>query len=304
VVRVCYFLPAVLAVVVSALPRVDAQPPAASPLPEVKIGLPTVLFRDIHPGLIDIAAKPFKEMIQKTAGMNGSLVIGKDYNELTTQIQQNQVDIVLFHGFEYAWAKTKTDKLVPLVITLPNCGKVQACLVVNVASKATELKDIKTVAIPKGSKAHCQMFLEKLREELPDGFKDRCQPVEIKNSPPTSEDILDDLVSETGKCDAALVDISQLQAYQGGKPGAAACLKIFKESQLLPAAVVCCRKGSLTPDQMEKVKNGLLGCHKTAIGKTFIMFWNLKGFGEVTKEYLDLVAKARETYPEAAAPKK
>jgi ABC-type phosphate/phosphonate transport system substrate-binding protein len=289
-------------IVAAALPRSGAQPPKGAPLPEVKIGLPNVLFRDIHPALVDIAATPFKEMIQKIAGMNGSLVKAKDYKILAEQLKEKQVDVALFHGFEYAWVENPD--LIPLAVTLPKCGKVQACLVVNVGSKAKEPKELKgaCVAVPKGSKAHCQMFLERLRESLPNPGD--CCPIEVKGTPPTADEVLDDVASGCGTCEAALVDISSLLAYRAAKPGAGACLRILTESELLPAAVIVCRRDSLTAKQMKAITDGLLDCPKTVEGQLFLTFWSWKGFGRVTEDYRDSLEKSRKAYPVPANPKK
>jgi ABC-type phosphate/phosphonate transport system substrate-binding protein len=295
-------------VVTVALPQSGAQPPV-NPLPanplttEVRIGLPDVLFKDVHPTLVDIAARPFKEMIQKTLGMDGSLVKAKDYKVLADQLKAKQVDIALFHGFEYAWIKEKTTEkeLIPLVVTLPKCGKVQACLVVNVASKATGPKDVKGVAIHKGLKAHCQMFLDRIREGLPE---DRCCPIEVKGTLPTPEEVLDNVASGCGNCDAALVDISSLLSYRRDKPGLGGCLKVLTESELLPAAVIVCRKEAFKQSQLDAIAKGLLECTKEAPGRMFVMFWNLKGFGTVNEEYRELVEKTLKAYPPPASQKK
>ena len=236
--------------------------------------------------------------------MDGKLEIVKDYRLLAQQLKAKKIDIAVFHGFEYAWID-KSD-LVPLVITMPNCGKVQACLVVNVCSAAKEPKDLEgaCIGIPKGSKAHCQMFLDQIREGLAKDCKDRCCPVENKGIPPTPEDILDDVASEGGKYRAALVDVSSLISYQRNKPGLGTCLKVLKESELLPSAVVVCRKGALTEEQIRDVKNALLTCTNRADGKMFVMFWNLKGFGAVTDEYFQLLSNCRKAYPEPKVPSK
>jgi len=307
VVRISSIVIGMLFLITVALPQSGAQPPNAATLPEVRIGLPDALFRDVHPALVDTAAKPFKDTIQKTLEMNGSLVKAKDYKVLADQLKSGQVDIALFHGFEYAWVKGMYPdlQLVPLVMTLPKCGKVQACIVVNVASKAAEPKDLKgaCVAIPKGSKAHCQMFLERLQNQLlPD--KNVCCPIERKGAPLSNEEILDDVASGCGSCEAALVDISSLLAYQADKPGLGACLKVLTKSELLPAAVIVCRKDALKQSQKDAIIKGMVESTKTPAGRIFAMFWNLKGFGVVTDEYQALVDQTLKSYPAPTNPNK
>jgi ABC-type phosphate/phosphonate transport system substrate-binding protein len=304
VLRACSLVPALLIIVTVAVPQSGAEPPAkplpADPLPEVRIGLPDVLFRDVHPVLVNAAAEPFKEMIQKTLGMSGILVKAKDYQVLADQLRAKQVDIALFHGFEYAWIKEKYTELTPLVMTLPTCGKVQACLVVNVGSKATKPAEVKGVYVPKGCKAHCQMFLDRVREGLPE---DRCCPIDAKGNLLTPEEVLDKVVSDCGS-DAALVDISHIISFKKNKPGLGGCLKIIAESDLLPAAVVVCRTDAFKQFQRDAIAKGLVDCTKTAQGRMFLIFWSLKGFGKVNDEYLEFVDKTAKAYPAPDSQKK
>jgi ABC-type phosphate/phosphonate transport system substrate-binding protein len=286
----------VLAAIV--VPRSGAQPPSSDSPTELKIGFPKVLFKDVHPNLVQIAAQPFKDTIQKTAGVKASLVIADDYQILADQLKAKQLDIAVFHGFEFAWIEKSDPNLVPLVVTVPNCGKVQACLVVNSGGAVKRPDDLKgaCVAVPKGSKAHCQMFLDRIREGLPE---DRCCPRHIPGQTP--EDVLDSVASD--KSESALVDVSALLSYQADKPGLGSCLKVLKESILLPSAVVVCRKGALTGAQLQAFQDGLMNCNKTGQGRLFLTFWNLKGFALVNQDYYDLLAKCREAYP-APIPKK
>lgn len=290
----------ILGVVVTAgLAATGAEPiaaqPGSNPLPEARIGFPKVLFKDVHPKLIDIAARPFKETIQKTAGLHGSLSIVEDYKVLAKQLEEKKLDIAVFHGFEYAWIKEANPDLIPFVVTVPNCGKVQACLVVNVASNAKEPKDLKgeCIAIHKGMKAHCQMFLDQLRRDLP---SDCCRPMKPEGAPVIADEVLDNVAS--GYCEAAMVDISSLEAYKNSKPGLGKQLKVLKESELLPSAVVVCRKGSLTPAQIKAISTGLFNCDKNAQGRMFLMFWNLKCFDAPNPEYFELLAKCKIAHPE------
>jgi ABC-type phosphate/phosphonate transport system substrate-binding protein len=276
------------------LPQVDAQAPPEKANPnvkEIKIGFPEPMFKDVAPNLIQVAAKPFQEMLQKIAGITGTMEVVPDYKVLADLLDQGKLDMAVFHGFEYAWVKD-TPGLEPIVVTVPNCGKVQACLVVHVDSKAKAPNQLTgaCVAVPKGSKAHCQMFLERIRENLPDGC---CCPINQQGMTPA--ETLDAVVCRN--CEAALVDISALLAYQKSTPGLARQLKVLQQSELLPSAVVVYRKGALTPQQVAAIRGGLLNSTKTAEGQIFAMFWNLKGFGEVSDEYHKLVDQCLLAYP-------
>ncbi len=264
---------------------------AADPSRHLRIGLPAPMFKDVPQALVNAAARPFQKMIQDKSGLSGQIEVLADYKELADSIKTGKIDIGVFHGFEYAWVKD-TPGLVPLVVTQPNCGKVQACLVVTRTSKAKEAKDLKgaCVAVPLGSKAHCQMFLARLREKLPEGV---CSP--RKPSGLTPEEALNAVLAET--CEAALVDISALLAYQKQYPGLGKQLRILEQSAELPSAVVVYRKGALDDVTVNRVRKGLLDCVNTPLGKTFAMFWQLKGFDDVTPAYNALLKRCLEAYP-------
>ena len=209
------------------------------------------------------------------------------------------MEIAVFHGFEYAWVRHNPE-LVPIVATRPSCGKVQACLVVHANSKAKEPQDLKgaCVVIPKSTKAHCMMFLDHLHKQ-PHLAACDCSPAKAPGQL-YADEVLDNIVSE--KCEAAVVDISILLAYQANKPGLSKQLKVLAESKELPSAVIVYRKGALTPAEAVKVRDGLMNCHKTSIGKQFIMFWNLDGFRDVDTDYIAGLDKCLKHYPAPAAP--
>lgn len=261
----------------------------------IRVGFPAGLFRDVPEVLIQAAATPFKKTLYKELGLHGDMVVVPDYKVLAEQLREGKLEMGVFHGFEYAWIKD-TPGIVPLVVTHPVCGRVQACLVVRTDCPAQGPQQLKgaCIALPRGTKAHCWMFLEQLRNNPAIG-PDNCCP--IKNAGLSAEEVLDAVVA--GTCPAALVDIGALQAYKELKPGLAQRLKVLVESRPLPPAVIVWRKGALTPEQLAKIRDGLLSCHKTPIGRTFTNFWQLECFKEVTPEYLALVEECAKYYPPA-----
>jgi hypothetical protein len=81
-------------------------------------------------------------------------------------------------------------------------------------------------------------------------------------------------------------------------------LKILTQSELLPSAVVVCRKGALSTHQMNAIKKELENCENTPQGSLFLTFWNLKRFTSLDDKYFSLLDKCGKTYPEPEAPKK
>jgi ABC-type phosphate/phosphonate transport system substrate-binding protein len=259
----------------------------------IRVGFPSALFRDVPEVLIQAAATPFKKTLYKQLGLHGDMVVVPDYKVLAEQLRDGKLELAVFHGFEYAWIKD-TPGIVPLVVTQPLCGRVQACLIVREDCPATAPHQLTgaCIALPRGTKAHCWMFLERLRSD-PAVHPNDCCPSNAANQ--SAEEALDAVVA--GTCKAAMVDIATFQAYKELKPGLAKRLKVLAESRPLPPAVIVWRKGALTPEQIAKIRDGLLSCHKTPIGRAFTNFWQLECFREVTPDYLALVEDCAKHYP-------
>ncbi len=268
---------------------------AQAPLTELKIGLPRPMFKDVPQAMVNAAARPFQTMIQDKAGVKGSVEVVEDYKALAQKIKDGKIDIGVFHGFEYAWIKD-TPGLIPLVATVPNCGKVQACLVVRLDSKFLDPKDLKgaCVLVPAMSKAHCHMYLDRLREKLPEGD---CCPAKTAGLSP--QDALGEVANSAGDAPvAAIVDVASLLALERSLPGCHKKLRILAQSELLPSAVVVYRKAALDDATVTRIRNGLIDCVNTPIGKMFSLFWQLKGFEDVSVAYHATVAKSLAAYPE------
>lgn len=278
-------LSAVLAVCVVGAPPARAADPG-----ELKIGMLSGMFRDQQPKVIQALAKPFRDLMAKHVGYSGDVEVMDDPFALCEKLKENKVQLGVFHGFEFAWAQQKHDDLVPLIVTQPPGGTVQAMLVVKDDAAAKAVADLKAteVLIPRGAKAHSLVFLEKARDGLP---ADTATPTTKVDQTP--EDVLNAVANGTAK--AALVDWGALDGYKVLHPGAAKTLRVLAKSEEFPPAVVCYRKGTLTDDQVAKIRDGMTASCKTPTGKMLMTLWNLKGFEAPPKGYqasLDGILKA------------
>jgi ABC-type phosphate/phosphonate transport system substrate-binding protein len=233
-------------------------------------------------------------MFEKQTGLKGEVKVTKDYSDTTAQLRAGKLDVAVFHGFEYAWVRDHPE-LVPLMIAVPG-NKIQACLVVNVECKATGPDGLKgnCVAVPSGTKAHCHLYLDRLKEKLPV----KCCGV-AKLEGKTIEDALDAVAS--GKCEAALVDVATLAGYQKNKPGVGTQLKILDQSVAFPPAVIVYRKDVFTTKTEKTVRDGLIKGITTPQGELLKGLWKLSGFAEVGQGYRADLDKCLKSYP---APKK
>ncbi len=269
---------------------------AQQPVGELKMGMLQGMFRDVKPAVVQALSKPFRELMLKQTGYTGDVEICADALALTGKMKDKSVQIGVFHGFEFAWAQTKCADLVPLIVTRPPGGKVQAVVVVAKDAAYKTLADLKdeSVTLPRGAKAHSVAYLDKLRA----GFDKGTATPQTKLAM-TAEDVLTGVV--TGEVAAALVDVCALEGYQNLQPGAHKHFKILHRSEEFPAAVVAYRKGTITEAEAGRIRTGLANSQKTPSGKLLMTLWNLNGFEEPPAAYqgqLDAILKA---YPCPAA---
>lgn len=275
-------------------PRADAAEPGPAPK-ALKIGMPENLFSGLPPAVVQTASKPFRTMFEKQTGLQGEVVVVKDYAALAEQLAAGKLDVAVFNGFEFAWVR-QNPELVPLVVTVPHSAA-QACVIVHTDSKAQTVADLKgaCLAVPNGTKPFCTLFIDRCKEKLPQDALGTAK-VETGN---TIEDALDAVSGK--KCEAVVVDLGAFSGYKKNKPGVGAQLKVLAESEPLPAGVVVHRKGAFDARTATKVRDGLIKSTDTPQGQLLASFWRLKGFVEVGPEYLADLDRSLKAYP---APKK
>lgn len=257
---------------------------------DLKMGMLQGMFRDIQPAMVQVLSKPFRELVFKQTGFTGDVDICPDAMNLVEKLKDRKLQIGVFHGHEFAWAQKKCPDLVAIVITIPPGGKAQSMIVVNLDCKAMSVADLveDPVTLPRGAKAYSLLFLEKCRMGL---GKSVAKPVTKIGM--TTEDLLNAVV--LGEVAAALVDASTLDGYKTLQPGAFKQLKILKQSEMFPPAVVAYRKGSISEDDAAKIRKGLSTANQNPSGKLLMTLWNLKGLEEPPADYqqkLDAILKA------------
>jgi ABC-type phosphate/phosphonate transport system substrate-binding protein len=265
-------------------------PRSAAADPTLKIGLPETMFHGVPTAVVQTAASPFQTMFEKQSGFRCEIAVAKDHADLADRLRSGKLDVAVFHGFEYAWVRHHPE-LVPLLVTVPG-NKLKACLVVHTecTAKGADGLNGECVAIPSNTKAHCRLFLERLKDTLP---ADRCGTAKLDGK--SVEEALDAVAS--GKCSAALVDATALSTYQKDKPGVGAQLKVLMESDPFPAGVIVYRKDAFDAQTAAQIRNGLIKSADTPQAKLVTSLWRLKGFAEMTPAYQTELDRCLKTFP-------
>jgi ABC-type phosphate/phosphonate transport system substrate-binding protein len=266
----------------------DAQPK------EIKIGLVSSLFPDTPQSLIQLLTKPLKTLMESQTGMSGTLIVGGDAASLAKQLKDDEFQLAVFHGVEFAWVRQKYPNLKPLVIAVKGQRILHAHLLVNQNSKITSFADLKgkTVAFPRKSREHCQVFLERRCQGCGQCYKQFFGKV---TTPSDSEDGIDDVVD--GVVEAAIIDSVALDRYQGDKPERFARLKSVVKSEPFPAAVLAYNPGVLSEDALKRFHDGLLNANKNPKGKQLLSFCRINCFEDIPENYDEMLTNIAKAYP-------
>lgn len=293
-----------LIVLLTAFSAVGLLLPPAAPtqekgqLPSVKIGMCGSLFRDVPPAMVQIMMPPFQTLMRAQTGMDGDVCTVDGAQELGRRLNEGEVELGVFHGFEFAWAQEKYPNLRPLVIAINRQRTVSAYVVIRNDSTATTLADLKgkSLGLPRKTRDHCLLFLDRECRQMNTETREFFGKIVNHGS---IEDALDDVLRDNVQ--AALVDSVALDTYDQVKPGCFARLKVLRQSEQFPAAVVAYREGAINAGKLAKFRDGMITANQNARGKELMAMWQLTAFENVPADFQQTVNAIRKAYPAPAA---
>jgi ABC-type phosphate/phosphonate transport system substrate-binding protein len=258
----------------------------------VRIGVVSSIFRDVPEPMAQQLLRPMKSLIEFQTGLQGEVFPAGDAIQLGGKLASEKLQLGVFNGFEFAWARLKFPRLQPLVIAVNKSRQARAYLVVRKDCKASALADLegKTLALPRFTREYTRLFLERACQEKGKDLQEHFGKVTI---PPDIEDALDNVVD--GQADATAVDSVALENFQQRKPGRLAKLRVLQESEPFPAAVVAYCPGGIDETRLQRFHDGMIGASQTDRGKRMLSMCRMTGFEEVPADYserLDAIAKA------------
>jgi ABC-type phosphate/phosphonate transport system substrate-binding protein len=263
-------------------PRGDAAP--------LRIGLIRTLFRDAPESLVQNLMAPFAAVLEAQTGRTGELVNAGDATQLGRMLADGKVDLGVFHGIEFAWARQKFPNLKPLVIAVNQDQHLRAFVLVRKDARMNRLADLKgkTLAVPCFTREHCYVFVRRHCGSLNEFFGKVVRPKNV-------EIALDDLVD--GKVDAVVADGVCLAHFKERKPGRFKRLRELARSEVFPATVIAYRAGGLDGPTLERFRSGLIDVRQTAVGRQLLTLWQLTGFEPVPADYDQTVTDIVKAYP-------
>lgn len=257
----------------------------------IRIGIAGSLFRGIPEPLLKASIHPFKMLMETQTGLRGDFAILADAGDLADQLSGDRLQLGVFMGIEFAWARSAHPELVPLMIAVNQHRHLHAHVLVRHDNSARAFADLagKSLALPGQSREHCRLFLER---------RGRQTPVQIV-IPPGIEDALDDVVD--GTIEAALVDGVSLQCYQRRKPARFERLRELEKSEAFPTAVVVHHAGALDDAALRSFRDGLVNANKTAFGRQLLTLWRMTAFEPIPDDYTLTLTRIVQAYPSPRA---
>jgi ABC-type phosphate/phosphonate transport system substrate-binding protein len=261
----------------------------------VRIGMVSSLFHDIPPTLIEFLGGPFKTLVKEFTGLEGQLKVGGDAFDVGKLLSDKTLDLAVFHGFEYGWALQKYPELRPLTIAVSKHRQVRAFLVVRNDSEATSFADLKgkDIGFPRKSKEHSRLFLERNCADSA-----HCSAKTFFGqvvASPNADDALDDVLR--GKLQGVVTDTMSLEEYEQFKPGCFSRLKVIKQSEPFPPAVIAYREGGLDADTLRHFRDGMIKANQSSRGRDMMSLFKMTAFEPVPENYGQMVAEILRHYP-------
>jgi ABC-type phosphate/phosphonate transport system substrate-binding protein len=260
----------------------------------VRVGLTGSLFRDTPEGLVKTMMRPFQSLMESQTGLPGELVPGIKSDDLGQRLKDDKLQLAVYQGFEFAWAREKMPELKPLMIAVNHDKDLHAYVVVREEGGPAKLGDLqgKTIAIPRRTREHCHLFLERHCEAL-----GKC-PKEFFGkvlTPFSAEEAVDAVVN--GQVDAALADGCFLAWYEKHKATRYGKLKLLLKSEVFPAAVIAYYAHALDDATLRRFREGMLSAKDNPRGVQLMTLCQMTSFEPVPDDYDKVCKDIIKAYP-------
>lgn len=281
---------ACLAWLTFALAEVRPEPPPKT----LRIGLTPIINLETNQGQGKSSTAPLRDFIKQETGLDSQILPQKSWQELAQKMVNKQLDIGVFEGYEFAYAKSQFPSLQALALAANGSDSQTAYIVARKDSSATGFAPLQgqNIALPPTSNGFPWYFVEHLTQGIgkkPEAFFGKI----VKSD--NAEDALDDVVDGVVGC--AVVDRAALEAYRRRKPGRMAQLKDVVHSEQVPVSVIAYVEGALDKTTLDRFRNGLIKANQNDRGQTLLTMFRLTGFNPPPANFEQMLSATRKAYP-------
>lgn len=232
--------------------------------------------------------------VKDETGFNNDILRQKNWSELADKVASGQLQLGVFQGYDFAWARQRRADLKPLAVAVDVYTYPVVYVVTRKDDKATTFAGLQgqSLSLPAVGRGYLKLFME--RQSQPQG-KDLKSFFSKIVSPDNYEDALDDVVD--GVVQAAVVDRGGLEAFKRRKPARFSKLKDVARSQPFPPGVVAYAEGRLDAATVQRLRDGLLSAAQKEKGRTLLTLFHLSGFKAVPPDLDQILAQTLKAYP-------
>ena len=248
---------------------------------------------DLTGGKEKSAFDMLQNFIKTETGFDSTIERQKDWRELMDKMARGPLQIGVFPGYEFAWAREKSPALKPLALTVNVYRYPTAHVVARRDSPAKDFAGLRgqTLSMTTGG-GYVRLFVDRQSQKLG-------QPVEKFFAkiltPDNAEDALDDLVD--GQVQAVAVPRPSLEAYKRRKPARFKQLKEVVHSQPFPPTMIAYQEGRLDEETLQRFRDGLVRANKSDRGQTLLTMFKITGFEAPPPDLDQVLARTRQEYP-------
>ena len=231
--------------------------------------------------------------IKEETGLNNDIQRLKSWQELADKMQQGQVDIGVFQGYEFAWAQAEYPGLKPLALAVNVYLYPVAYVMARRDDSAADFAGLEgqSLSVPDIGLGFLRLFVDRqceARGKKADAFFTKI------TAPDNAEDALDDVVD--GKIKATVVDHAILTAYKQRKPGRFKRLKEVAQSEPFPPVTVAYAGSTLDEKTLRRFADGLMNASKNEKGETLLTLLHVTGFSSVPHKFEQVLVQTRKAY--------
>jgi ABC-type phosphate/phosphonate transport system substrate-binding protein len=266
----------------------------------VKIGLVDSITRGVPAMWTQIAMKPFKALMEEETGLTSEVVNGGDPLALGKSLDEDKIQVAVFHGHEFAWARQRYPKIKAIAVCVNNTRSIKVHLVVRSDSAAASYADLKgtKISVPRLGRAPCQVFLERRCVKpgvAPEKF------YAAVDHPFGCVEALEELIE--GETNAVVVDGQSLDDYRKSNPDVGKRLRSIAESEPFPCGVIAYRPGRFSESKVSKFRDGLVNAKSSSRGRDTLKMLRLTAFEAPPANHDALLAAIAKVYPLAVPAK-
>jgi len=247
------------------------------------------------------AVETLKSFIQDETKMSIEILPQKTWRDLAAGLAAGKLQVGVFQGPEFAWAKEKDPGLKPMAIAINRYRYPVVYAVMKRTNPARGFAGLKgqTLSIPATGQDFLRLFVD--AEVLAAGQKPETFFSKI-TTPLIVENAIDDVVD--GKVQVTVADRAAIEAYKQQKPGRFKQLKSIAHSQPFPPPVIAYYDKGLDEATRNRFEQGLVNAGKNEKGKLMLALFHLTGFEPIPSDFASALEKFRTNYPAAKLARK